>query len=92
MSAVVEAAKRYHVVNQGPGYGALVEGVPDPEHPDDPKKDRRDGAPVVVGETGVGGSLWRDILALDVVWTDRGFKRFWEYAPLRAARVRDLAL
>ncbi|HXJ61858.1 MAG TPA: hypothetical protein VNU68_34905 [Verrucomicrobiae bacterium] len=89
---MIEAGKRYHVVNLGEGFVRLVEGIPDPEKPDDPSKDRKDGDTVIAGENYPGSPFWAEVLAADVVWTDRGYKRFWEYAPLRAARIREGAL
>lgn len=86
---MIEAGRRYHVVNCGVGLAALVEGIPDPDSPHDPNKDLRNvGAPIITGKNQAGGSFWAKLLAADVVWSDRGFKRFYEYAPSRAERIR----
>lgn len=82
---------RYHIVSRMDEAGqpavALVLGRPSPLAPDDPKQDRKDGPTLIAGENVQGGQFWADVLAADIVWTG-SFKRYWEYNPRVAARIR----
>lgn len=90
---MIEAGKRYHVVGRtneaGQHVAALVEGIPSFGAPEDPKQDRNDGPALIEGQNATGSQFWADVLAADIVWTDRGWKRFYEYAPSRAERIRS---
>lgn len=86
--------KRYYVVRHsdsesGEHVHGLVEGIPDPEKPHDPGKDRKDGPPLI---TGVGADFWTAVNMADIVWVERSFKRYWHYNPSAAKKSREAGL
>jgi hypothetical protein len=88
---IFDRSKRYHLVScgenaSGEHVSGIVEGIPDPAKPDDPGRDGKDGTPFI---TGVGSAFWAALLQADIVWVERGFKRYWEYDPHKAARIRS---
>jgi hypothetical protein len=90
--------KRYYLVNCGksraeigkPSVGrvGIIEGIPNPASPYDPSKDIKTGKPIAIGDNYAGSLFWAAVLAADIVWTERGYRRYFEYSPSMAERIR----
>ena len=91
MAEVGEPNKRYYTVKV-PGNGdgktfALVEGIPDPEKPDNADKDTKDGSEMVrAGE----GAFWPAVKEAGFCWVQRDFRRYWVWDPALAAGANSL--
>jgi hypothetical protein len=84
-----DGTKRYYVKARGRDAEgvrmlALVEGLPDPQKPDDPGKDTHDGPVVLEGSE---ATAWTAFNVAGFCWIDRAFKRYWEFNPDKAARI-----
>lgn len=77
-----ERGKRYYCTTK-PDSGTrgnktflLVEGIPDPAKPDDPKKDRPEGRVMVEAPQAL---FWQRLRDEGYRWVERSWARFWEY-------------
>lgn len=68
-------ADRFHLVSRD-GRAALVRGVPDPERPNDAKRDGKDGPAIITGDP-LDTAFWGTLQAAGYRWVERGFARFW---------------
>jgi hypothetical protein len=85
-----DKTKRYYVRPRGRNADgvrtlALVEGVPDLAKPDDPGRDSHDGPVLIEGDETTG---WTAFNLAGFCWIDRAFKRYWEFNPEKAVRIR----
>ena len=68
---------RYHLVSLPDGMLGMTRGIPDPDKPNDSKKDRKDG-PVLIRGDGKGAAFWTALQEAGYRWVSIGFHNVWK--------------